>query len=90
MVNRRTDLTARQRAALFALLGFGIFIPIVFAPERSPSWIPDWLGAAMAIAALFGALLVFRCAGAMRAGYIFLFAVALAAAVALGQLLANR
>jgi hypothetical protein len=84
-MKQHISLTGKHQGALLALLGLGVFAPVLLA-ATSPPWFPDWLGAAIALAALFGALIVFWRAGGMRAGYLILFAAAVALAAALGQL----
>ena len=51
-----------------------------------PAWVPNWLGAAIALALLFGILLAFRSMGSLRGRFIALFAAALVAAALLGWL----
>jgi|GEM_PF-3996822 len=51
-----------------------------------PAWVPNWLGAAIALALLFGIFLAFRAMGALRGRFIALFAAALAAAPLLAWL----
>jgi hypothetical protein len=82
-MNRHPDVAKKYQAALLALLGLAIFAPVLL--RAAPlAWLPDWLGAAIAVAALLGAFIVFWRAGAMRIGYVVLFAVALALAAAFG------
>jgi hypothetical protein len=50
----------------------------------SPAWLPDWLGAAIALGALVGILLVYRRAGALRTVFLLLLLAALALAAASG------
>jgi hypothetical protein len=49
-------------------LGLAIFIPVLLRAAASVAWLPDWLGAGIAVAALFGALTVLWRSGAMRLG----------------------
>ena len=88
-MNQHARLAQRHQGALFALLWLGVFTPLLLGAATSPSWLPDWLGAAIALAALFGALMVFWRAGGLRIGYVVLFAVALALAAAVGRLLGH-
>jgi len=85
--HRQAGLTRRHRAALLALLGLVIFAPLLLRATSS-SMLPEWLGAAIAVVALFAALLVFWRARALRLRYLLLFAAALALAAAMGQRLA--
>jgi hypothetical protein len=57
--------------------------PAVF-DGANPAWLPDWLGAAIALGALVGILLVYRQAGALRTGFLLFFLAALALAAAAG------
>ena len=73
-------LTKKHRALLLVLLGVVGFVPVLTQAA-------GWLSAAVALAALFGALAVLWHAGALRARYIALFAAALAAAAVAGHAL---
>ena len=88
-MNEHANLTRRDQAVLLSLLGLAVFAPVLLTAAMPPPWLPEWLGAVIAVASLFAALLLFWRAGAMRARYIVLFAVALVIATALGQLLAH-
>ena len=50
------------------------------------AWLPDWVGAAIALALLFGIFFVYRSMGALRGRFIALFAAALLAAPVLAWL----
>ena len=88
-MNRHASLTKKHTAGLFALLGLGVFAPVLLSTATSLSWLPDWLGPAIAVAALFGALVVFWREGVLRIGFLVLFAVALVLAAVLGQILSR-
>jgi hypothetical protein len=85
--HRQPGPTRRHRTVLLALLGLVIFLPMLLRATTS-SLLPEWLGAALALVALFGALLVFWRAGALRLKYVLLFAASLALAAAVGRLAA--
>lgn len=87
-MNQPASFTKERRAVLLSLLGLAVFAPALLR-ATSLSWLPDWLGAAIAVAALFGAFIVFWRAGAMHNRYIVMFAVALALAAAFGQVMAD-
>jgi hypothetical protein len=74
----------KRYASQLALLGLAVFVPVLMRAEASPSWLPAWLGAALAVTALFGALIVFWRARALRLRYVALLAAALGVAAALG------
>jgi hypothetical protein len=86
-VKQGRGLARKHQEVLVALLGLVSSLPLFLATVPSLSWLPRWLGAAVALAALLGALAVFWHAGALRARYVVLFAVALAFAAVTGQLL---
>ena len=66
-------------AIAFTITGFYLVGP-------PPAWVPNWLGAAIALALLFGIFLAFRSMGALRGRFIALFAAALVAASLLAWL----
>jgi hypothetical protein len=73
-------------ATLAGFLAIAMFIPVLLN-VAGPLWgLPAWLAGAIGSGALFGALIVFWRAGALRARYILLFVVALAAAAVVGSL----
>jgi hypothetical protein len=77
--------TPTNKALLLAVLGIGVGVPLLFQPFVG---VPAWLGAGIALVALFGALLVFWRIGALRLRYLILLCVAIGAAVGFGTLLA--
>ncbi len=79
-----SDLTGKHRATLYALLSLAIAAPVF---QTMPFRIlPNWLGAAIGMAALFGALVLFWRAGAMHLRYLFLLVAASVVAVIAGSL----
>jgi hypothetical protein len=70
---------------LGVLLGTAIVSPILVGNLASWS-LPDWLGAAIAVGALIGALAVMWRQGALKVRYIFLLVVAMGAAPLLAWL----
>jgi hypothetical protein len=78
-------ITKQHTAVLLALLGLGVVAPVLLPAGTSLTWVPVWLGAAIANLALFGALIVLRHAGALRIRYLVLIGVALAIAAASDQ-----
>src|SRR5688500_15197469 len=83
-MKRTNDSPRRQQAMLFAFLAIAIFAPVLL--KSWPPGTPPWAGGAIALAALFGALLVFRRAGALRAGFVLGFAAMLCLAAVIGWL----
>lgn len=69
---------------LFAFLAIAIFAPVLL--KAWPPGTPAWAGGAIALAALFGALLVFWRSGALRAGFVLGFAAMLCLAAVAGWL----
>ena len=70
---------------LGVLLGIAIVSPILMG--NLASWpLPDWLGAAIAVGALIGALAVMWRQGALKVRYIFFLVVAMGAAPLLAWL----
>ena len=80
-------LAPTDKALLLALLGVGVAAPFLFQPVLG---LPAWLGAGIALMALFGALLVFWRIGALRLRYLILLCGAIGGAAILGTLLAAR
>ena len=78
-------LAPADKTLLLALLGIGVGAPLLFQP--SPG-LPAWVGAGIALVALFGALLMFWRIGALRRRYLALLVGAIGAAAAAGTLLA--
>lgn len=81
--------TKKQQAMLAALLGIGIFAPIVLHTNSSLPWIPAWLGAATGLVALLGAFLVFWHAGALRIRFLVLLFIAVGVAAVCAALLGH-
>jgi hypothetical protein len=88
-MNRIAGHTKQHQVTLAALLGIAIFAPILLHTNSSLPWIPAWLGAATAFAALLGAFLVFWHAGALRIRFFALFIVAVGVAAACAALLGH-
>jgi len=88
-MNRIAGHTKKQQAMLAALLGIGVFAPILSQTSSSLPWIPAWLGAAIGLAALLGAFLVFRHAGALRIRFLVLLFIAVGVAAACAALLGH-
>jgi hypothetical protein len=82
-MNERTPLTQGQSAALASLLGLGAAVPMLLQGAAF-AWLPDWLGAAIAVLSVLGVLALFWNAGALRVRYIALFVLALALAAGVG------
>ncbi|MEO8294277.1 MAG: hypothetical protein ABI613_02100 [Gemmatimonadota bacterium] len=79
------DLTGKHRATLYALLSLAIAAPVLF--QAMPFRIlPNWVGAAIGMAALFGGLVLFWRAGAMHLRYLVLLVAAIVVAVISGSL----
>ena len=78
-------LAPTEKALLLALLGIGVAAPLLFQPMLN---VPAWLGAGIALVALFGALLVFWRIGALRLRYLILLCGAVGGAAAFGALFA--
>ena len=74
-----------EKTVLLALLSIGVAAPLLFQPMLN---VPTWLGAGIALVALFGALLVFWRIGALRLRYLILLCGALGGAAAFGVLFA--
>ncbi len=72
---------------LAALLGVAVFAPMLLLSNYSSPWIPPWLGAAIALVGLGGALFVFWQTGALRTRFLVLFFVGVGVAAACGGLL---
>ena len=70
-------------AVLLALVCVARIAPAAF-DGASPAGLPDWLGAAIALGALVGMLLMYRRAGALRTRFLLFFLAALALAAAVG------
>jgi hypothetical protein len=66
-------------AIAFTITGFYLVGP-------PPAWVPNWLGAVIALALLFGIFLAFRSTGTLRGRFIALFVAALVAAPLLAWL----
>jgi uncharacterized membrane protein SirB2 len=73
-------VTTKQKKSIGLLLVGIITITGFYLVEPAPAWLPNWLGAAIALALLFGIFLTVRSAGALRGRFIALFAAALIAA----------
>ena len=75
-------------AWLLASIGFSITAFYLAGP--TPSWLPTWLGAAIALGLLFGVFFAYRSMGALRGRFIALFAAALIAAPLVGWLVTRH
>lgn len=64
--------------------------PILLGSVTSIAWLPSWSGGAIALCALFGALLLFWRSGALRPRFLVLMAAALALATTAGYLLVGN
>lgn len=73
--------------ALLAVLGIAVGAPVLMQTVPSLTWFPEWLGGAVALAALFGVFMVLWHAGALRIRYVVLFGIALGVAAVVGRLL---
>ena len=88
-MNRTVSVSKKQQAMLAALLGVAIFAPMLLRTSSRFPWIPDWLGATVALVGLGGALLVFRQTGALRTRFLVLLVVGVGVAAACGALLGH-
>lgn len=86
-MKRTNDFHRRHEAMLFALLATAIFAPVLL--EHWPPGAPAWAGGAIALAALFGALLLFWRAGALRTRFLLGLAAMVCLAAVAGVLLGN-
>ena len=68
---------------LFALLAVAIFAPLTLA-RAAALGLPEWLGGAVGLAALFAALGVLARGGGLRGRFLVFFALALLGAVVVG------
>lgn len=78
-----------SRPLLALLLGLAIASPLLLANATSLG-MPPWVGGAVALAALLGALAVMWRAGELRGRFLVLFLTVVAAAGALGWFLRGR
>lgn len=84
-MKRTNDFHRRHEAMMFALLAIAIFAPVLL--ERWPPGASAWAGAAIALAALFGALLLFWRSGALRARFLLGLVAMICLAAAAGGLM---
>jgi hypothetical protein len=84
----RTDMVTTKQNTIIAwlLVAIGFTTTSFYLAGPLPTWVPNWLGAAIALALLFGIFLAFRSMGALRGRFIALFAAALVAASLLAWL----
>jgi hypothetical protein len=84
VTTKQNTIIARLLVAIaFTITGFYLVGP-------PPAWVPNWLGAVITLALLFGIFLAFRSMGALRGRFIVLFAAALVAASLLAWLAAQH
>jgi len=84
MLPSRTARRAPEsRHVLALLLGIAIVAPLLPGLATSAG-MPGWLGGAVSLAALLGALSVFRHSAALRGWFLVLFIAALALAASMG------
>jgi hypothetical protein len=83
------DRVRTSRPPLALLLGLAIAGPLLVGNATSLG-LPQWVGGAVALAALLGALAVMWRAGELRGRFLVLFLTVIAAAGALGWFLRGR
>ena len=83
------DRVRTSRPLLALLLGLAIAGPLLVGTATSLG-LPQWVGGAVALAALLGALAVMWRAGELRGRFLVLFLTVIAAAGALGWFLRGR
>lgn len=81
-MDQTVSLGKTLQAILTVLLAIAVFAPIALHPGATFPWVPVWLGAATAFAALVGAFAVFWQTGALRTRFLLLFFVAIGVAAA--------
>jgi hypothetical protein len=83
----RIAASPNLKRMLVAFLGLAIASPVVIGNFGTPA-APEWLGGVLALAALFGALIVLAKMRMLRARYVVLFAMSLVAAAVVGRFVA--
>ena len=83
------EMARHNTIVAWLLAAIGFVTAGFYLAGSTPAWVPTWLGAAIALALLFGVFFAYWSISALRARYIALFAAALIAAPLLGWFISH-